>query len=292
MTTFSLKRSRSVALLALMLIVPAYAAEPGTPDPAAPTAPAPAAAPAAPNAPAPAPAQVNTKALDLLLAQQSAADQAGKAAQDQIDQLDDATQQMASKYSRALELTASVNKYNAHLMEQVAAQRTELKSIEAQLATIETTSRDVYPLMEKMVDMLAQFVAADVPFKIEERTKRVETLKGLMDRADISVSEKYRRILEAYQIEMEYGRTLDDYPATIGEGADAKAVDIVRLGRVVLMYQLPDGSDAGYWDTAQKKWVSDTAYAKDVKNAVRVAKKLGAPDLLWVPLPAPVEVQQ
>jgi len=278
MATFSLKRSRSVALLALMLIVPAYAAETGTPATAPPAAPAAAA--------------VNTKALDVLLAQQSAADQAGKAAQDSIDQLDDATQQMASKYARALELTASVNKYNAHLTDQVSAQRTELKSIETQLATIETTSRDVFPLMEKMVDMLAQFVAADMPFKLEERTKRVETLKGLMDRADVTVSEKYRRILEAYQIEMEYGRTLDDYPATIGEGADAKAAEMVRLGRVVLMYQLPDGSDAGYWDAGQKKWVSDTAYAKDVRNALRVAKKLGAPDLLWVPLPAPVEVQQ
>jgi hypothetical protein len=283
MTTFSLKRSRSVALLALMLIVPAYAAETGSPA----TPAAPAATPAAPAA-----ITANTKALDLLLAQQSAADQAGKAAQDSIDQLDDATQQMASKYSRALELTASVNKYNAHLTDQVAAQRTELKSIETQLATIETTSRDVFPLMEKMVDMLAQFVAADMPFKIEERTKRVETLKGLMDRADVTVSEKYRRILEAYQIEMEYGRTLDDYPATIGEGADAKAAEIVRLGRIALMYQLPDGSDAGYWDVTQKKWVSDTAYAKDIRNSLRVAKKLGAPDLLWVPLPAPVEVQQ
>ena len=34
---------------------------------------------------------------------------------------------------------------------------------------------------------------------IDERNKRVATLKGLMDRADVTVSEKYRRILEAYQ---------------------------------------------------------------------------------------------
>jgi hypothetical protein len=218
MTTFSLKRSRSVALLALMLIVPAYAAEPLHPAPAAPAAPAPA-APATNRASAP--AQVNTKALDNLLAAQSAADQAGKAAQDQIDQLDDATQQMASKYSRALELTASVNKYNAHLMEQVAAQRTELKSIEAQLATIETTSRDVFPLMEKMVDMLAQFVAADMPFKIEERTKRVEPQGP-------DGSRRHQRVGEVpadsrgLPIEMEYGRTLDDYPRR-SVCADAKA---------------------------------------------------------------------
>jgi small-conductance mechanosensitive channel len=276
MTTLRFTRSRSVALLALMLIVPAYAAETGTP-----------AAAAAPQAKA---ADPGTKPLDVLLAQQAAADQASKASQNQIDQLDDATQQMASKYSRALELVASVNKYNAHLAEQVQAQRVELKSIDSQLATIETTSRDVFPLMEKMVDTLATFVSLDMPFKIEERTKRVETLKGLMNRADVTVSEKYRRILEAYQIEMEYGRTLDNYDATVG--ADAKAAEIVRLGRVVMMYRLPDGSDAGYWDMAQKQWVSDVDYAKDVEHALKVAKKLGAPDILWVPVPAPVEVQQ
>jgi Protein of unknown function (DUF3450) len=150
----------------------------------------------------------------------------------------------------------------------------------------------VFPLMEKMVDTLATFVSLDMPFKKEERAKRVETLKGLMNRADVTVSEKYRRILEAYQIEMEYGRTLDNYDATIGEGADAKAAEIVRLGRVVMMYRLPDGSDAGYWDQSQKQWVSDVDYAKDVQHALKVAKKLGAPDILWVPVPAPVEVQQ
>ena len=259
MTPDRIQRSRVVVLMALMLTVPVYAAD--------------------------------TKPLDNLLAQQSAGDKAAKAAQESVDKLDDGTQEMLNKYRRTLEDTQSITKYNTHLTEQVVAQRTEIASMQAQLASIETTSRDVYPLMEKMVSTLEQFVSIDIPFRIEERNKRVATLKGLMDRADVTVSEKYRRILEAYQIEMEYGRTLDNYEMKLGEGDTAALVEVVRLGRVALMYRRPDGKDAGYWEAAEKKWVSDPGIQKDVEHALRVAKKQGAPDLLWVQLPAPTEVQ-
>src|SRR4029450_3707777 len=199
MTPDRIQRSRAVVLMALMLTVPVYAAD--------------------------------TKPLDNLLAQQAAADKAAKGAQEQIDKMDDGTQEMLNKYRRTLEDTQSITKYNAHLTEQVVAQRTEIASMQTQLSSIETTSRDVYPLMEKMVTTLEQFVSLDIPFRIEERNKRVATLKGLMDRADGTVSEKYRRILEAYQIEMEYGRTLDNYETKLGEGDAASLVDVVRLGR-------------------------------------------------------------
>ena len=260
MTPDRIQRSCAVVLMALMLTVPVYAAD--------------------------------TKPLDNLLAAQTAGDKAAKASQDKVDQLDDGTQEMLTKYRRTLEDTQSITKYNVHLTEQVVAQRTEIASIQSQLASIETTSRDVFPLMEKMVATLEQFVSLDIPFHAEERAKRVATLKGLMDRADVTVSEKYRRILEAYQIEMEYGRTLDNYETKLGDGDAATVVEIVRLGRVALMYRRPDGKDAGYWDKAEKKWVSDPGIEKDVASALRVAKKQGAPDLLWVQLPAPTEVQQ
>jgi len=234
----------------------------------------------------------DTKPLDNLLAQQSANDKAAKGAQDKIDQLDDGTQEMLTKYRRTLEDTQSNERYNAHLTEQVVSQRNEIASINQQLATIETTSRDVFPLMEKMVNTLEQFVSLDMPFRIDERKKRVQTLQGLLDRADVTVSEKYRRILEAYQIEMEYGRTLDEYEDRIGEGDNAVAVDVVRLGRVALLYRRPDGKDAGYWNKGENKWVSDPVTEKDVALALRVARKQGAPDLLWVNLPAPTEVAQ
>ena len=142
----------------------------------------------------------------------------------------------------------SLERYNKQLDSQVKSQEAEMASIERQLTEIETTNREVQPLMQQMVDTLDQFVKLDVPFLLEERTARVQNLKDMMGRADVTISEKYRRILEAYQIELEYGRTLDAYSGRLGTGADARTVEFVRLGRVSLMYRTLDGAEVGYWD--------------------------------------------
>jgi Protein of unknown function (DUF3450) len=166
-----------------------------------------------------------------------------------------------------------------------------MQSIERQLVEIETTNREVQPLMQKMVDTLQRFVALDIPFLLEERTHRVQSLQELMPRADVAISEKYRRIIEAYQIELEYGRTLEAYEGRIVDGSGERTVDFVRLGRVSLMYQTLDGAETGYWNAQEKKWVVDNNYAEAVAEARRVARKDGAPDLLKVPVPTPQEVQ-
>jgi hypothetical protein len=226
-----------------------------------------------------------------VLSEQASADQAAAASQERVAKIHDETQDMAAKYRQALTDMDSINRYNEHLAGQVKSQGDEIASIQRQLGEIETTGRDVIPLMEKMVTTLEQFVALDVPFLLEERTKRVQTLKDLLPRADVTISEKYRRILEAYQIEMEYGRTLDAYETTLGEGDAAKLVECVRLGRISLMYRTPDGKETGYWDAEKKSWVQDDRYAHDVREALRVARKQGASDLLMVPVPAPRSAQ-
>jgi hypothetical protein len=137
------------------------------------------------------------------------------------------------------------------------------------------------------VNTLEQFEALDVPFQIEQRTESVQELRDLLNRADVSVSEKYRRILEVYQIELEYGRTLEAYEGVLQDG---RTVEFVQLGRIALMYQTPDGEETGYWDNAQKVWVVDNGYADEVDYAIAVARQEVAPDLLILPVPAPEEV--
>lgn len=231
--------------------------------------------------------ETQAEPLAAAVAAQSEADKAAAASQQKIDALDEQTQGIAAKYVQALADVDSLNKYNEQLARQVKSQDEEVGSLERQLDALQVTEREVQPLMQRMVDTLEQFVGLDTPFLLEERSKRVANLKDMMQQADVTVAEKYRRILEAYQIELEYGRTLDAYQGKLGEGDQARIVDFVRLGRVSLMYQTLDGSETGFWNQAKREWQRDDAYAKSVRDALRVAKKIGAPDLLRVPVPAP-----
>lgn len=229
--------------------------------------------------------------LNQTLQAQIEVDRAAAQAQQQIDTLRDRTLDAASRYAQAMTEAESYEKYNKQLSAQVASQQDEIASIEQQLLDIETTNREVQPLMDEMVRALDQFVQLDVPFLIKERSARVNNLKNIMARADVTISEKYRLILEAYQIELEYGRTLEAYEGTLGTGEETRTVEFVRLGRLSLMYRTLDGEETGYWDAVQKQWVVDNSYAEAVEQALRVANQDGAPELLTIPVPAPQEIQ-
>lgn len=227
--------------------------------------------------------------LNQTLQAQMEVDRAAAQSQQRIDQLRDQTLDAAAQYAQAMTEAESYEQYNEQLEAQVRSQEDEIASIQQQLLDIEQTNREVQPLMDKMVRALDQFVELDVPFLIEERTERVNNLKNMMARADVSISEKYRLIIEAYQIELEYGRTLEAYEGTLNAGGEPRTVQFVQLGRISLMYRTLDGSETGYWDQNTKQWVVDNSYAEEVDQAVRVANQEGAPELLTVPVPAPQE---
>ena len=69
--------------------------------------------------------------------------------------------------------------------------------------------------MLEMIDTLGQIVEADIPFRIHERRARVVRLRDMMDQAEVTASEKYRRVMEAYQGELEFGRTTEAYSDTL-----------------------------------------------------------------------------
>lgn len=229
--------------------------------------------------------------LDGVLNERMDADAAARASQQRVDALDDETQKLLSEYRRALADAESYERYATQLAAQIRSQEQEIASIEQQMQQIERTARDVGPLMERMLDTLARFVELDVPFLVEERARRVATLRDMMSRADVAFSEKYRRILEAYQVELEYGRTIEAYEGRLGAGDGARTVQFLRVGRVTLLYQTLDGRETGYWDAARKDWVIDDRYAHGFKEGLAVARKTSAPELLVVPVPAPEDAK-
>lgn len=209
-------------------------------------------------------------------------DIAAQKSQLKIDNLADEKSQMLAKYRELLRQTDSLRTYNDQLEKLVSSQKKELRSIDEQLFNIENTQREIVPLMLKMIETMVQFVELDLPFLPEERQQRIVQLQTLMERADVTIAEKYRRILEAYQVEIEYGRTIEAYQGDLIVGDTARTVDFLRIGRVSLYYLTLDGLEAGIWNN--KQWQRlDNRYRAAIEQGLKVAKKQLPPDLLVLP---------
>lgn len=210
------------------------------------------------------------------------AEVSAKKSQEKVDGLSDQTDQMLAEYRNVIRQTDSLRIYNEQLDKLVLSQQEEMTSINSQLVNIETTQREIVPLMLKMIDVIAEFVALDIPFLPEERAFRIAALQALMERADVSLAEKYRRILEAYQVETEYGRTIEAYQGDLVLNDETRTVDFLRIGRVSLYYLTLDGQEAGIWDNG---WQAiDDSYRQSIEKGLKVAKKQLPPDLLVLPV--------
>jgi hypothetical protein len=203
-------------------------------------------------------------------------------AQTRVDRLDDETRRLLERYRAALWQTQQLNVYARQLDDLEAEQLREKNSLQAQLAELAVTEREIMPLMLRMLDGLERFVDADLPFLATERRERIANLRRLMADPDAGVSDRFRRILEAYQIEIDYGRGLG---AERGSLPDGTVVDVLRVGRTALYFLSLDGSDGGWWDAERERWEPlESRYLTAVRQGLRQARETAAPDLLVLPL--------
>jgi len=212
--------------------------------------------------------------------------------QKQVDGLFDEQQRLLHEYKQTESELQSLQRYDDHLQKMVSAQAQKIISLEQQMDEIDVTHREVIPLMSRMIETLEQFVELDVPFLLEERRQRVTRLQRLIDRPDVSVAEKYRQVLEAYQVETEYGRTIETYRDNLESSVRGRTVDFLRVGRLALIYRTLDASDTGVWDQKSRSWQPlPEDYRSSLSQGFRVAKKQMSPDLLKLPVAAPEVVQ-
>ncbi len=228
------------------------------------------------------------KALGEIFDARSEGNDESAAVQQHIDELSDQTDELLAKYRTVLTQIDSIGIYNHQLRGLIPSQDEELASLQDQLDRVEVVGRSVTPLMLRMIDALDATVALDLPYLIEERTQRIADLRKLMTRAAVTSAEKYRLIMEAYQTENEYGRTIEAYRSTLKRGDRDVKVDFLRFGRIALVYQTLDGREAGVWDQANQTWEPlDASYRTAIRQGLRIARKQAAPDLIRLPLLVP-----
>jgi len=230
----------------------------------------------------------STQALGQVLQAQEKRTRVAQESQERIDQVVKKTRSLEDQYKAALKEIEGLKVYNTLLGLQVDNQKAKMEDLRESIDQVEVINRQIVPIMTQMIDGLEQFVALDVPFLLDKREERVALLKELMERDDISVAEKFRKVTEAYQIENDYGSTIESYKGTLTIDEATRELDFLRVGRISLMYQSPDGKLSGAWDQQNRQWQSlGNEYKNQIKFGLQIAKKQVAPDLVLLPVQAP-----
>ena len=244
-------------------------------------------------------AVVSTMSLSLPVEAQTTIDQvtqageqradAGAADQQRVEQIADQTDTLLSQFKTVTKVVDGLKIYNGLLQRQIDNQETEKTALRESMDNVALIERQILPMMTRMLDSLDEFVELDTPFLLPERRDRLARLREMLDRSDVTAAEKFRRVIEAFQIENDYGRTIESYKGAVNIDGRDQEVDFLRIGRVSLSYQSIGGRYTGAWDPEARTFVQvpPETYKSNVAQGIRVAKKQVAPDLLIVPVKAP-----
>ena len=217
--------------------------------------------------------------------------QLAQASQERINEQVDGTRTLTDQYRAINKEIDGLKVYNRLMTAQVQGQEATLEDIKISMDQVDVINRQIFPLMERMIDGLDQSIALDIPFLKEERVNRADALKALMSRSDVSVAEKFRKVMEAYQIELDYGSSAEFYKQSLDLGSDygVRDYNMLRVGRIGLYFQSDDSSITGIWDVDQNAWVVDDEYRSEIRKGLRMARQLIAPELLLIPVQAAKE---
>jgi len=225
------------------------------------------------------------KALEPAVQKATEINESAVRSQQKINSITDQIDNKLQQFKAINKETTGLDVYNGQLQKQIDNQMQEMADLNASIDGVSIIERQITPLMMRMITGLEQFVELDVPFLAQERNNRVVELQAMMDRADIAPSEKFRRVMEAYQVEMDYGRTLEAYSGLHTIDGQERDVDFLRVGRTALIYQTRDASLQGTWNKQTRQWEAlSSSYRTQVTKGLRMAKKQLAPDLLMLPI--------
>lgn len=217
--------------------------------------------------------------------------QTAQDSQARVESLSDQKNTLLDEYREVNKLIDGLKVYNRQLEVQTSAQQQQLQQLSESITQATQMKRQITPLMLEMAAGLSQFIELDLPFHSQERRQRLSFINAALDNPDIADSEKFRQILEAYQIENEYGRKIDVYTDTITVDAQPINVNVLRIGRIALLAQTKDQREAWVWDNDQHQWQTlEQTYQKPIRDAIRIARKQAVSNLLILPIMAPQQV--
>lgn len=209
---------------------------------------------------------------------------ASAASQRRVEEADDAADTAAREFRAVLQQKDNIALFVAQQDIYLQSQKSEIESLQRQLGTVESIKQGMAPMMLRMTAQLEDAIGEDLPFNLNERTARIQDVKQILSDPDVSPAEQYRRVLNAYKIEVSYGQGIDSY-----EGAHptrpGNIVNFIRFGRTSLVYVSKDESEVAKYNLETGEWdVLQGADALAMRQAIRIARGEAAPGIVYAPV--------
>ncbi len=207
--------------------------------------------------------------------------------QEKVNKLHEQAGDIVYQYRQVIDDTDGLRSYNDYVASLVADQEQKIKATQEDINGIDKTRQGLVPLMFKMIATIEEFVALDLPFEKQERHDRIAYLKEMMVDSNVSTAEKYRKVLEAYQIELQSGRTSQVNQGKETINGKELTVDVLQFGRITLVAQTLDSQQTWVWNKNAKNWDSlGEEWNRPTRNAIDVVRGDKSPNLVQLPVPA------
>jgi hypothetical protein len=196
--------------------------------------------------------------------------------------------EQAELTARYRELQANV----AYLEERREAEQGRLEALQDRNRELERRLEESDRLQESLEDTLravlldlGDAVRSDLPFLPGERTRRLRSVREELLQPDTPAAEKLRRVLEALQVEAQYGGTVEVYRDRIVAAGDSLHADVLRLGRLALFWRTPDEKRYGTYDLEDRAWVElPGRNHRALRRAMEMATRLRPVEVIGLPL--------
>ena len=210
-----------------------------------------------------------------------------QATQETREKWDAQRQALTEEYDRLKEENEQLAFANANLTQKRGDLEKSIQDLTREKEEAQRIRTELAPFLKELLDRLKSLVTSDIPFLSRERNDRLARIEVILDDPDITIAEKYRKMMEALFVEAEYGNTVEVYREKIVvDGAEILA-DIFRMGRVALFFLALDRENAGLFDVAANQWHTlDKTRVPAIEAVVEMAAKHRPMEVVALPLGA------
>jgi ABC-type transporter Mla subunit MlaD len=210
-----------------------------------------------------------------------------QATQKSREKWDAQRQKLAEEYDRLKAENEQLAFANKNLNQKVGELEQSNQDLTREKEAAERIKTELAPFLGDLLGRLNSLVAADAPFLSRERRDRLTRLAVILADPEITIAEKYRKMMEALFVEAEYGNTVEVYREKIVVDGTQVLADIFRMGRTALFFLALDRESAGIFDVAKNQWHTlDKTRVPAVEAVVDMAAKHRPMEVVTLPIGA------